>query len=75
MFCGGYSSLVVMLGVWRQFASRAWKEQPDFSWLLRVRDEKREEASRWNCSTKRKKDLKVWNVLSLGVLERRRLPV
>lgn len=75
MFCGGYSSLVVMLGVWRQFASRAWKEQPDFSWLLRVRDEKREEASRWNCSAKRKKDLKVWNVLSLGVLERRRLPV
>ena len=75
MFCGCYSSLVLMLDVWGQFPSTAWKEQPGFSWLLRVRDKKREETSRWNCSAKRKEDLKVWNVLSLGVLERRRLPI
>ena len=41
-----------MLYVWGQFPSTAWKEQPGFSWLLRVRDRKREETSRWNCSAK-----------------------
>ena len=44
MFCGCYSSLVLMLDVWGQFPSTAWKEQPGFSWLLRVRDKKREEV-------------------------------